>query len=116
MAAKFKTAYGVYKNSPTPSGSDIQPEFGYVKKVVDEFDANGKKTGSHEEIVFGCTGSHSISEEINSYRSSTEIKEIMKRYTAGDMSVLTRRVGDYLDTLGCPEESPYSPQPKNRIP
>lgn len=87
----------------TPCGSDDIPEFGYVKKVIDDFDLNGKKVGSHEEIVFEQTGKHSQSEYINSFRSTTDIKEIFKRYQAGDVSVLEKRIGEYADTVGAPE-------------
>ena len=101
--AEFKTAYGVYENEPTPIGSDEKPVFGYVKKVVDDLDSNGKKVGSHEEIVFEQTGTESVSEYINSFTDTTDIKKIFERYQMGDVSVLTKRVGEYVDTVGCPE-------------
>lgn len=101
--AKFKVSYVNYINDTTPSGSDDAPDFGYVKKTVDDFDLNGKKVGSHEELVFEQVGSHSISEYVNSFRSSTDIKEIFKRYQAGDTSVLEKKIGDYVDTVGAPE-------------
>lgn len=103
MAIKFKTAYGEYENDYTPHGSKLIPEYGYIKKVVDDLDLNGKKVGSHEEIVFDIIGEINVQEQIDSYRSTTEIKEIFKRYIAGDTSVITQRVGEYLDTVGCPE-------------
>ena len=87
----------------TPVGSDDAPDFGFVKKKVDDYDANGKKIGSHDELVFDQVGTHSISEYINSFNDTTDIKKIFEKYQAGDVSVLTRRVGEYIDTLGCPE-------------
>ena len=99
----IKNAYDVYVNDPTPCGSDEKPVFGYVKKVIDDLDDNGKKVGSHEEIVFEQTGSESICEYINSFEDTTDIKKIFERYQMGDVSVLTKRVGDFVDTVGCPE-------------
>ena len=99
----FKTPYGVYVNESTPVGSDEKPVFGYVKKVVNDLDDNGKKVGSHEEIVFEKTGSESISEFINSFEDTTDIKKIFERYQMGDVSVLSKRVGEYVDSVGCPE-------------
>ena len=103
MADKFKTAYGLYQNVSTPVGSDDKPTFSYIKKTVDDLDDSGKKVGSHEEIVFEQTGTESISEYINSFTDTTDIKKIFERYQMGDVSVLTKRVGDYVDTVGCPE-------------
>lgn len=99
----FKTAYGQYVNETTPVGSDVEFIYGYVKKTIVDYDNEGKKVGSHEEIVFDSTGQRSISEQINSYDDTTDIKKIFERYQMGDVSVLTKRVGDYLDTVGCPE-------------
>lgn len=103
MANNFISAYGPKPVIKTPVGSDIKPEFGYVKKIVDDFDNEGKKAGSHEEIVFEQTGTSSISEYINSFTDTTDIKKIYERYQVGDVSVLTKRVGDFIDTLGCPD-------------
>lgn len=103
MAVEFKTAYGVYSNIPTPCGSDDKPVFAYVKKEVPDLDDNGKKVGSHEEIVFEQTGTESISEYINSFNDTTDIKKIFERYQMGDVSVLTKRVGEYVDSVGIPD-------------
>ena len=101
----YSVIYGYSDNKGlfTPCGSDDAPDFGYVKEKVDDFDANGKKIGSHEELVFKQVGSHSIQEYISSFDDTTDIKKIFERYQAGDVSVLTKRVGEYLDTLGSPE-------------
>ena len=101
--ATFKTAYGVYQNESTPVGSPERPVFAYVKKTIDDLDDNGKKVGSHEEIVFEQVGTENIDEYINSFNDTTDIKKIFERYQMGDVSVLTKRVGDFVDTVGCPE-------------
>ena len=104
MAENYSVIYGwIGKKFTTPAGSDDEPIFGYVKKKVDDLDENGKKVGSHEEIVFEQTGTQSISEYINSFTDTTDIKKIFERYQMGDVSVLTKRVGDYVDTVGCPD-------------
>ena len=103
MAIKIIGAYDFLPSQPTPSGSDLEPDFGYVKKTIVDYDVDGKKTGEHEEIVFEKVGEHSISEYINSFNDTTDIRKIFERYQVGDVSVLTKRVGDYMDTVGCPE-------------
>ena len=104
MANNYSVVYGwLDKKFTSPVGCDEVPEYSYVKEKVIDKDINGKKVGEHEEIVFKCTGAHSQKEYINSFRSTTELKEIFKRYMAGDTSVLEKRVGDYLDIVGCPE-------------
>lgn len=101
----YSVIYGFSENKGlfTPCGSDDAPDFGYVKKKIDDFDANGKKIGSHDEIVFEKIGSHSIKEYINSFNDTTDIKKIFEKYQAGDISVLTRRVGEFVDSVGAPE-------------
>lgn len=104
MANNYSVVYGwLDKKYSSPVGCDEVPEYSYIKEKKVDLDANGKKAGEHEEIVFKCTGAHSQSEVINSYRSTTELKEIFKRYMAGDTSVLQKRVGEYLDIVGCPD-------------
>ena len=101
--ATFITAYGTKPIFTTPVGSDEKPEFGYVKEMVADNVDSGKKVGEHEEIVFKQTGSSSISEYINSFNDTTDIKKIFARYQMGDVSVLSKRVGEFIDSVGCPE-------------
>ena len=104
MAENYSVIYGwTDKKFYTPIGSDDKPIYGYVKKKVDDLDDSGKKVGSHDEIVFEQIGTESISDYINSFNDTTDIKKIFERYQMGDVSVLTKRVGDYVDTVGCPE-------------
>lgn len=104
MPNNYSVVYGwLDKKYTSPAGCDEVPDYSYVKEKVIDKDVSGKKVGEHEEIVFMCTGAHSQKEYINSFRSTTELKEIFKRYMAGDTSVLEKRVGDYMDTVGCPE-------------
>ena len=95
----IKTAYDVYENEPTPSGSDVKYTYGYVKKTIDDLDDKGKKVGLHEEIVFESIGEESISEFINSFEDTTDIKKIFQRYQMGDVSVLSKRVGEFVADL-----------------
>lgn len=90
---EFRVNYKNYKNSSTPSGSDKIPDFGYVKEEV-----NGV-----EQIVFKEVGSHSQREYINSFADSVDLQKLMERYQAGDISVLSKRVGEYMDTVGMPD-------------
>lgn len=90
---EFKVNYKNYKNAFTPVGSDDVPEFGYIKKEV-----NGV-----EEIVFEQIGFHSQSEYINSFADSVDLKKLMERYSAGDITVLSKRVGEYMDSVGIPD-------------
>lgn len=103
MAENYSVVFGFQKRFLASRGSDQIPEYAYIKEKVIDKDTEGKKVGEHEEIVFKCVGSHSQSELVNSYRSTADIKEIFKRYISGDTSVLTKRVGEYLDTVGCPD-------------
>ena len=91
----FKVNYKTYKNVATPCGSDDVPDFGYVKEV--------NKESGKEEIVFKQIGSHSQSEYINSFADSVDLKKLMERYRAGDISILDKRVGDYIDSVGIPD-------------
>lgn len=93
--AKFKVNYVNYVNSSTPSGSDDIPDFGYIKKVNND--------SGLEEIVFEQIGSHSQSEYINSFADSVDLKKLMERYQHGDITVLSKRIGDYIDSVGVPD-------------
>lgn len=93
---EFKVNYKVYKNASTPVGSDDVPEFGYFKEIVD-------KESGKEEIVFKQIGFHSQSEYINSFADSVDLKKLMERYRAGDITALSKRVGDFMDSVGIPD-------------
>lgn len=67
--------------------------------VVDEFSAVYDRSGV---LQLEKTGEHSLYDEIQSHKDSTDIQMILNRYFNGDPAVLSRVQGAYMDIVGMP--------------
>lgn len=85
----FKTAYGKRENLYTPSGTELENEYGY------EINKKGQK-------VLVKTGETNLHEKIQSYAEETKIENIMRAAAAGDNSHFMAN-GIYADIAEMPK-------------
>lgn len=87
---KFYSSFDPVKPVPSCPGNIEEDVFERV------YDANG---GSHLEVV----GKRNIPDSINAFKDECDIYTILSRYSqTGDISILDRKEGVYLDATGFP--------------
>lgn len=97
-------------DSPTNPGSPI-------KKVYSgRYDKNG-------DVVLDEVGEENVYETIQSYAAECDINNIIRRYMAGDVDVLSRVQGFYFDASELPDNMPevlnklnYAEEEFNKLP
>lgn len=88
----------VWKTQYSNTGEKFytEPGSGIVKKFSSKLDEKGN-------IIVYEDGETDLYGYIQSFKDSTDINNIMKRYAAGDVSVLETKRGEYADLTKLPE-------------